>query len=147
MERYDVDGRSVLDDTAAHPDSLSAAFDVARLLPARSIVVVYALRGNRGTDINRRNARAVADLAFVHGASHLIATAAADRTPEADRVSAEEADVARQAFVERGRRFVWHDALGAAAREALRRSQTGDLVVLLGAQGMNDGRAMLEAAS
>ena len=147
MERYDIAGRSVLDDTAAHPDSLAAAFDVARLLPARLIVVVYALRGSRGTDINRRNALAVADLSFVHGVSHLIVTAATDRTAEADRVSAAEVDVARQAFVERGRRFVWHDALDAAAHEALRRSQRGDLVVLLGAQGMNDGRAMLETAS
>ena len=144
MERYEVDGRHVLDDTGAHPDSFGATFEVVRLLPARSIMVLYALRGNRGADINRRNALALSDLTFVHGVSHLIVTAAADRTAEADRVSAAEVDAARQAFVERGRRFVWHDSLDTAAAEALRRSQPGDLLVLLGAQGMNDGRRMLE---
>jgi UDP-N-acetylmuramoyl-L-alanyl-D-glutamate--2,6-diaminopimelate ligase len=144
MERYAVDGRSVLDDTAAHPDSFGATFEVVRLLPSRSIVVLYALRGNRGADINRRNALALADLTFVHGVRHLIVTAAADRTAEADRASAAEVDAARQAFVERGRRFVWHDSLDGAATEALRRSQSGDLLVLLGAQGMNEGRRMLE---
>jgi UDP-N-acetylmuramoyl-L-alanyl-D-glutamate--2,6-diaminopimelate ligase len=137
----------VLDDTAAHPDSFGATFEVVRLLPARSIVVLYALRGNRGADINRRNALALADLTFVHGVSHLIVTAAADRTADADRVSAAEVDAARQAFVERSRRFVWHDSLDAAAGEALRRSHPGDLLVLLGAQGMNEGRQMLERAS
>jgi UDP-N-acetylmuramoyl-L-alanyl-D-glutamate--2,6-diaminopimelate ligase len=144
MERYEVHGRGVLDDTAAHPDSFGATFEVVRLLPARSIVVLYALRGNRGADINRRNALALADLTFVHGVSHLIVTAAADRTGDADRVSAAEVDAARGAFVERGRRFVWHDALDTAVGEALRRSQPGDLLVLLGAQGMNEGRRMLE---
>jgi len=145
MERYHVDGRSVLDDTAAHPDSFRATFEVARLLPSRSIVVVYALRGNRGADMNRRNALALADLAFVHGVRHLIVTASVEGTAEADRVSAAEVDAARQAFVERGRRFVWHDSLKTAAGEALRRSQAGDLLVLLGAQGMNDGRRLLQA--
>jgi UDP-N-acetylmuramoyl-L-alanyl-D-glutamate--2,6-diaminopimelate ligase len=144
MERYDVEGRSVLDDTAAHPSSFGATFEVARMLPARSIVVVYALRGNRGADINRRNALALADLAFVHGVSHLIVTASAERTAEADRVSTAEVDAARQAFVERGRRFVWHDSLNTAAEEAFRRSQPGDLLVLLGAQGMNEGRRVLQ---
>jgi UDP-N-acetylmuramoyl-L-alanyl-D-glutamate--2,6-diaminopimelate ligase len=147
MERFVVHGRDVLDDTAAHPDSFAATFEVARLLPARATLVVYALRGNRGADINRRNALALADLTFVHGASHLIVTAAADRTGEADRVSPAEVDAARQAFVERGRRFVWHDALDAAAREALRRSEPGDLLVLLGAQGMDDGHDVLRTLS
>jgi UDP-N-acetylmuramoyl-L-alanyl-D-glutamate--2,6-diaminopimelate ligase len=144
MERYEVNGRGVLDDSAAHPDSFAGVFEVARLLPARSLVVLYALRGNRGADINRRNALALADLTFVHGVSHLIVTASADQTGDADRVSAAEVDAARQAFVERSRRFVWHDSLEAAAGEALRRSQPGDLLILLGAQGMNDGRRMLE---
>jgi UDP-N-acetylmuramoyl-L-alanyl-D-glutamate--2,6-diaminopimelate ligase len=144
MERYEVNGRAVLDDSAAHPDSFGGTFEVVRLLPARSVMVLYALRGNRGADINRRNAITLADLTFVHGVSHLIVTASADRSGDADRVSAAEVDAARQAFVERGRRFVWHDSLETAAGEALRRSQPGDLLVLLGAQGMNDGRRMLE---
>ena len=62
MERYEVGGRTVLDDTAAHPDSLAATFDVAALLPHRALAVVYAIRGRRGPDINRRIATALADL-------------------------------------------------------------------------------------
>ncbi len=67
MERYDVRGRTILDDTAGHPDSLTATFEVAALLPHRELAVVYAVRGRRGPDINRRNAVALADLCSLHG--------------------------------------------------------------------------------
>ena len=62
MERYQLGGRIVLDDTAAHPESLRATFDVARLIPSSGMAIIYALRGNRGADINRRNALALSDL-------------------------------------------------------------------------------------
>ena len=54
-----------------------------------------------------------------------------------------EVDAARQALSSGGAGSCG-DSLDTAAAEALRRSQPGDLLVLLGAQGMNDGRRMLE---
>jgi UDP-N-acetylmuramoyl-L-alanyl-D-glutamate--2,6-diaminopimelate ligase len=145
MERYDVRGRTILDDTAAHPDSLKATFEVAALLPHRALAVVYAVRGRRGPDINRQNAVALADLCSLHGVETLIVTSSADRVGPMDMATAEEVDVARQALVARGRRFAWHDALGDALRDARARTKPGDLVVLVGAQGMNDGKTMLGA--
>ena len=143
MERYDVAGRTVLDDTAANPDGLRATFDVARLLPSNGTAVVYAVRGGRGADINRRTALVLADLSSTHGADTLIVTASADRTSPGDEARVAEIDAVRQAFVERGRRFVWHDTLDAAMREALARTRAGDLLVLVGAQGMDDGKRVL----
>jgi UDP-N-acetylmuramoyl-L-alanyl-D-glutamate--2,6-diaminopimelate ligase len=145
MERYDVGGRTILDDTAAHPDSLTAAFDVAAMLPHRGLVAVYAVRGRRGIDINRRNAVALADLCHVHGVDALIVTAASDRVGTTDGTTAEEVDATRQALVSRGRRFVWHDALADAIRDALARTKSGDVIVLVGAQGMNDAKEILKA--
>jgi UDP-N-acetylmuramoyl-L-alanyl-D-glutamate--2,6-diaminopimelate ligase len=54
MERYEVDGRHVLDDTGATPTA-SVRRSGRPAIPARSIMVLYALRGSRGADINRRN--------------------------------------------------------------------------------------------
>jgi UDP-N-acetylmuramoyl-L-alanyl-D-glutamate--2,6-diaminopimelate ligase len=144
MELYQVGDRTVLDDTAAHADSLRATFDVGSLLPYDTMAVVYAIRGKRGTDINRQNALALADLVALHGVDALIVTAAADVTDPANTATEAEIDATRQALVARGRRFIWHDNLDAAIHEAAERTQARDLLVLVGAQGMNQGRELLQ---
>lgn len=150
MERYATDGRLVLDDTAGHPDSLQAAFEVAAMLrraedPART-AVVYAVRGNRGLDINRRNARVLADLAAEHGVTTVIVTASLDVAGPHDQAAPDEIDAARDAFTSRGQRFEFHETLAGAVDTARRVTSPGDLIVLLGAQGMNEGRRLLSSA-
>jgi UDP-N-acetylmuramoyl-L-alanyl-D-glutamate--2,6-diaminopimelate ligase len=143
MERYDAAGRTVLDDTAAHPESFRATFEVAALLARGRTAVVYAVRGNRGVDINRRNALALADVAAEHGIAPLILSAAADVAGPVDRVSADEAAAARDALDVKGQPYVWRDALCDAIDEALERTAQGDLIVLIGAQGMNEGQRLI----
>jgi UDP-N-acetylmuramoyl-L-alanyl-D-glutamate--2,6-diaminopimelate ligase len=113
------------------------------MLPHGSLVVVYAMRGNRGTAINRQNAIALADLCAVHGVRSLVVTASADAVGPNDHASADEIDATRQAFVSTGRAFMWHDALDAALHAVLDGTRAGDLVLLVGAQGMNDGKDLL----
>ncbi len=144
MEQFDAGGRMVLDDTAAHPDSFRATFEVASLLPTARLVVVYAIRGRRGADINRRNAASLADLSAIHGVDTLIVTGADDVTSAKERAQPDEIDATRQELVRRGSRFVWHDTIAAATRDALARTEAGDLIVLVGAQGMDEGKKLLE---
>ncbi|MDQ3068587.1 MAG: Mur ligase family protein [Acidobacteriota bacterium] len=146
MERYDIAGRTVLDDTAGHPESFDAAFEVADLLPARNIIVAYALRGSRGADINGRNALSLAEHAQTLGAVRTIVTEAADTVSALDRVTPEEALAARDAFRERGVTPAWHETMADAMQDAARQSSAGDLIVLVGAQGMNAGRDALSNA-
>ena len=148
MERYDAAGREVLDDTAAHADSFRATLEVTDLLangPSQSarVVLVYAIRGKRGADINRRNAQALAELMGVHRIDAVIVTGALDSAGEADRATAEEIDATRQVFRDHGVDIEWHDTLRAAIREAAGHTRAGDLIVLIGAQGMNEGKRML----
>lgn len=143
MERFDVSGRTVLDDTAGHPDSLHAVFDVVRLLRRDRLWVVWAVRGSRGTQVNSANAAALADLADEHDAEELIVTAADDVVEPRDRVTGEEADVVRRTLDERGRRYLFDEMLEDAMRRVAARSRAGDLIVLVGAQGMNEGKGLL----
>lgn len=145
MEHYGIAGRSILDDTAAHADSLRATFEVASQLPHESLAVVYALRGSRGAEINRQNARALADLTAIHGADTVIVTASADASHEKDRAEPAEIDATRHELASRGVRIRWHDTLHAALRDVMHRTRPGDLVLLIGAQGMDEGRTMLES--
>jgi UDP-N-acetylmuramoyl-L-alanyl-D-glutamate--2,6-diaminopimelate ligase len=143
MERYEAGGRAVLDDTAGHPDSLEAAFEAASFLPHERLWVGYAIRGNRGVDINRRNALALARLASLYGAAGLVMTASHDAAGPHDRATAEEIDVSRGVVRERGGRASWHDDLEGAMKEIAARSQAGDLVLLVGAQSMDRGKRLL----
>ena len=144
MERYTIGRRTVLDDTAAHPESFRAAFAVARLLRSARLVVVYAVRGGRGADINSRNAASLAGLVAEHRADELLVTASRDATGPVDRVTSAELAAAHDAFARAGCSFVFHETLREAMARALERTRAGDLILLIGAQGMNEGRSILE---
>ena len=60
-----------------------------------------------------------------------------------DLATAEEIDAAREAFREHGVASEWHDTLRAAIRAAAAQTGAGDLIVLIGAQGMNEGKRIL----
>jgi UDP-N-acetylmuramoyl-L-alanyl-D-glutamate--2,6-diaminopimelate ligase len=145
MERYESAGRQVLDDTAAHPESLRAAFETVDLIPHARAAAVYAVRGNRGADINRRNAQALADLIAVHRVDSLIVTASAGATGPHDVVTNEERDAALEAIASRGGKCVFEPRLDTALRMALDATAPGDLLLLLGAQGMDKGRELLSS--
>jgi UDP-N-acetylmuramoyl-L-alanyl-D-glutamate--2,6-diaminopimelate ligase len=147
MQRLRVAGRTVLDDVAAHPDNFNATFEVAALLPHNRLVVASAVRGNRGADINRRNALALADLALLLRASRVVLTASDDVVAPVDRPTAEEIDAARSAFIERACPTFWHDALEDAMRDVAAATSAGDLIVLVGAQGMDHGARLLKGAT
>jgi UDP-N-acetylmuramoyl-L-alanyl-D-glutamate--2,6-diaminopimelate ligase len=143
MERFDVAGRIVLDDTAGHPDSLHAVFDLVRVLPRARLLIAWAIRGSRGVALNMANASTLADLADEHGAEELIVSAAEDETEPKDRVTGEEADAVRRTLEARGRTYHFEKTLEEAMRHLATRSRPEDLVVLVGAQGMNEGKRLL----
>ena len=146
MELFDVAGRRVLDDTAGHPESLSAAFEVAALVPHARLHVAYVLRGSRGALVNAQNATALADLALLHDAASITVSAAADGARPEDRASEAEIDAARRSLSTRGVEFSWDDTLEGAIQTVAAASRADDLVLLLGAQGMDKGAALLRAA-
>jgi UDP-N-acetylmuramoyl-L-alanyl-D-glutamate--2,6-diaminopimelate ligase len=145
MERYAIDGREILDDTAAHPESFKATFETADLIPHTRAAAVYAIRGSRGVDINVRNARALADLALVHGIAPLIVTASEGSAGPHDVVKGDERDAALDAIASRGQPYVFEPRLDAAARMMMEATAPGDLILLLGAQGMDKGREILSS--
>jgi hypothetical protein len=55
----------------------------------------------------------------------------------------DELAAARKALERRGRDFVVHRTLNEGVADALERTRAGDLILLIGAQGMNQGRRML----
>ena len=126
----------VLDDTVGNPESIRAVLETARLLAPRRLRVVYALRGSRGPVINARNVRTLAELL---GDDLLVVTEAEESAGPRDRVQPAERDAACTALRESGREVVWEPRLDAAVERVLDGAGNGDLVLLLGAQGMDGG--------
>ena len=126
----------ILDDTVGNPESIRAVIETARLIEPRRLRVVYALRGSRGPVINTRN---VGTLAELLGDDMLVVTEAEESAGSRDRVKKEERDAACEALRASGREVIWESRLDRAIARVLDGAGQGDLVLLLGAQGMDGG--------
>jgi UDP-N-acetylmuramoyl-L-alanyl-D-glutamate--2,6-diaminopimelate ligase len=127
----------VLDDTVGHPDSLSAVFEVVEQLGVERIHIVFGIRGMRGVRINRRLAETLAIWVAQRPATRLFVTTASDTADERNRVQPREhaafTDVLRGA----GIAFEEQDRTAAAVAAALEGVSPNEIVLLLGAQGLD----------
>ncbi|HEY7611630.1 MAG TPA: Mur ligase family protein [Gemmatimonadales bacterium] len=132
---------TIVDDTVGNPRSVDAVFATIRAIPHQSLRVVFGIRGSRGAAINRRLALALARaVRSTPRPVHLVLTSSEDAAGTRDRVREDERDAVLTVLRQEGVGFSYEPALAAAVQRALERSGDGDLVLLLGAQGM-DGAA------
>ncbi len=146
MELVRASGPMVLDDTAGNPETLHAVFASIAGVPRRVLRVVFGVRGLRGPVINTRLAEALAELvaARAHdGPVHLVVTTSDDVADARNRVRDDERDAALRALDRAGVSYAFEprldDAIGALTADV----QAEDVVLLLGAQGMDRAAPML----
>ena len=128
----------VLDDTVGNPTSLRAVFETVASIPHRRLYVAYAVRGARGIAINRCNAEALATCA-ASIPCEIMLTSSEDTTEARNHVTDQEWDAVVEALHEHGIAFRTERSLHAAVTSIVRDAGAGDLVLLLGAQGMDGG--------
>ena len=132
----------VIDDTVGNAESIRSVFETARAIYHRRLRVVYAIRGSRGATINDRNAMALAaDVADTR--AELVVTSSDDAAGPRDRVTDEERTAALRALDRSGVSFEHVPRLRDALARVLSGTCDGDLVLLLGAQGMDRGAALV----
>ena len=142
---------TIINDVAMNRASYDAVLATVSAL-GRPVVVVNALRGNRGVDVNRDAARVLAEWASRHAGAMVVVTSS-------------DAHVARLAVDYRVRDEEWagfldeaerrglivdaHRELAPAIGAAVRRLPAAGVLLLLGTFGMDDGpelaRGLLEA--
>lgn len=133
----------VLDDTVGHPDSVTGVFEVAEVVPHDRLIAAYAVRGGRGAEINRRDAEAIGIWHERVPLAHLAVTASAERTDAANQVTPEERDAFVAALEDAGVPYAYHERLEDGVADVYARVRSGDLLMLLGAQGMDAGLEVL----
>jgi UDP-N-acetylmuramoyl-L-alanyl-D-glutamate--2,6-diaminopimelate ligase len=134
----------VLDDTTAHPESIGVVFDVVKRLGRDRIHILIAIRGKRGVRINRTVAEALAIWLGQIPASTVVVTSSSEAADSLNRVTSRE----REAFLKKletaGVAYEMRERLDEGVERLMERVQPGDLVLLLGAQGMDEGARLLE---
>ncbi|KYZ78234.1 hypothetical protein AXX12_01435 [Anaerosporomusa subterranea] len=132
----------VIDDTALNPGSIDAVFETIRQFRYNRMVVVNAIRGCRGPAINSANAltllRWQRNFPFT-----LIITASYDQTTFADQVSHQEKNAFLSELDRSQVNYLYTDTLSEAILTAQATTRPGDLLLLIGAQGMDHGFSLL----
>jgi UDP-N-acetylmuramoyl-L-alanyl-D-glutamate--2,6-diaminopimelate ligase len=129
----------VIDDTVGHPDSVSALFEVVGRLEPRRIQVAFAVRGQRGPRINGHVGKALAIWAEQLPLGTLVLTRSAEAADERNRVEEREYAAFVRPLRAAGIPFTERERLDEAVPAALEAAEEGDIVLLLGAQGMDRG--------
>jgi UDP-N-acetylmuramoyl-L-alanyl-D-glutamate--2,6-diaminopimelate ligase len=133
----------VIDDTVGHPESVSALFEVVRQLAPRRVHAAFAVRGRRGPRINGHVGEALAIWAGRLPLGRLVLTRSVEAADERNQVEAAEYQAFAAPLAESGVPFEERERLDDAIHRALLAARDGDVVLLLGAQGMEIARAWL----
>jgi UDP-N-acetylmuramoyl-L-alanyl-D-glutamate--2,6-diaminopimelate ligase len=135
---------TVIDDTALNPGSIDAVFQAVKQLSFNRIVLVTSIRGNRGTDINRKNAARFAKWGNFYSLERVIVTSSHSNIDDRNYVTAEEEAVFLKTLSQANLPFAHFRELPDAIAYALTQLEHGDLLLLLGAQGMDSGGSILD---
>jgi UDP-N-acetylmuramyl tripeptide synthase len=135
----------VIDDTVGNPRSLEAVFDTVRHLSHTGrLHVLFGIRGTRGPEINTRLAACLAERIKPYRA-HLVVTASDDIADTRNTVLPAEREAFMKAFKRcaNGSRFDFEPSLSGAVRTLLNEVGEDDVVLLLGAQGLDSAGPMV----
>ncbi|MEW5762569.1 MAG: Mur ligase family protein [Bacillota bacterium] len=144
MQVYRAGPLTVVDDTALNPASIDAVMATIRsVFGSQRLTAVYAVRGGRGPEINRRNALVFASWLARFPGSRLIATSSAGEVGAGDVVSPEEEEAFHATLRRHGISCPHYSDLRAALAAALDITRGEGILVLLGAQGMDNGSRVL----
>lgn len=133
---------TILDDTVGHPDSVNALFEAVEALRPARLHVAFAVRGTRGPEINHHTAEALTVWLTRFPSGSLVVTRSEDEADARNRVTDEENEAFLTPIREADIPFEERNSLREAVESVLAMAEEGDLVLLLGAQGMDAGAAI-----
>jgi UDP-N-acetylmuramoyl-L-alanyl-D-glutamate--2,6-diaminopimelate ligase len=141
LERQQIGPFTVVDDVAMNPGSYEAVLETVSSWK-RPVVIVNALRGNRGPDVNRQIAAILAHWAKRLNTGAIIVTESRSQVaalPADYRVRPEERAAFEAEAALRGLPIVVYDELEDALDDATRRLEPEGVLLLLGTFGMDAG--------
>ncbi len=129
----------VIDDHFANSGNIDVTLETLNFMKYRRLHLVYAIRGSRGVTVNRENAETMAKWIPRLGVEKVIATTSSSHVTEKDLVTPGEIEVFSEEMEKAGIEAEIHQELPEAINTGLSRTGTGDVLLLLGCQGMDYG--------
>ncbi|QZY56253.1 Mur ligase family protein [Crassaminicella profunda] len=143
MYKIDHHKYQIIDDRCHNPSSFEAVFEAIQSVDYESLYIVNAIIGNKGIEINKRNAKIISN--WVNGlkSAKLITTCSTDVVDKKDVVLEDERDVFHQVLKENEILFDHKNQLKDALYIALSNAARNDLILLLGSSGMDEGENLI----
>jgi UDP-N-acetylmuramoyl-L-alanyl-D-glutamate--2,6-diaminopimelate ligase len=135
---------TVIDDTALNPGSIDAVFQTIGQIPYQRLILVTAIRGNRGTAINHENALQFIKWSRYFHLERIIVTSSHSHIDSWNCVTAAEEAAFLITLSKANLPFAHFRELPDAITFALKHIQPGDLLLLIGPHGMDAATSVLE---
>ena len=134
----------IYDDFAHNPDGIRATIsETIKLLPKnQTLYVVCAIRGSRGVEINKLNVEALVE--SIGENMELILSSSNDVVNDLNYVTEDERKVFFDTLNENGVEFVHYDNLDECLKETYGKADKKDIILLIGAQGMDPAESLLK---
>ncbi len=132
----------IIDDFAHNPDGIKATIKSAEELVSGNLHIVCAIRGSRGSSLNKLNAQAVAD-SIKEIDCNLILTSSEDVVDDANWVKPVEKKIFIETLQKKGINHTHYNTLTDALKNTLKLSKKNDTILLIGAQGMDPAFTVL----
>ena len=135
----------IYDDFAHNPDGIKATIgETIKLLPPnQTLYVVCSIRGSRGVEINRLNVEALVE--SMDEDIELILSSSNDVVDNLNFVENEERDVFFKVLSENNVEYVHFDNLKDCLEDTYNKAGENDIILLIGAQGMDPAESLLES--
>ena len=134
----------IYDDFAHNPDGIKATIsETLKLLGEnQKLYVVCAIRGSRGVEINQLNVEALVE--SMNDNIELFLSSSNDVVNDLNFVEAEEREVFFNTLNENNVEYTHFDNLEDCLKEVYERASKEDIILLLGAQGMDPAESLLK---
>lgn len=136
-------GFRILDDHYANPDNIKVTLDSISKMKYGKLHMVYAIRGNRGTTVNRENIEETGKWLNKLHLGSFTGTETLGLVTKKDLVSDDEKAVFFEETRKLGIEPEFFPKMDEALSNALRKAQDGDIILLAGCQGMDMGARLI----
>lgn len=144
LQIYQLDGFNIVDDKAMTPGGINAVFQTLQELSFSRMIVVYALRGSRGTQVNEDNGRTLAQWIKQLKINYFFSTSSVSHVSQDNEVLPEEEKAFFRGARSAGRSPLHFKELPEAISQALKVAAPGSALLILGSKGMDEGVRVLQ---